>query len=163
MYNDLRFAVRKLMKTPGFTITALAILALCLGANLTIFAVVDSILIRSLPYREADRLVVLYNSYPKANVTRDLASITNYYERRGILPAFSSLAAIGEATSVVGETGATSIENLGRFTPEFLTTLGVTPFLGRSFQEKEMTYQTDHVAMISYEYWRSKFGADPDV
>src|SRR4051812_30911678 len=111
MYFDLKFAARKLLKSPGFTITALAILALCLGANLTIFSVVDSILIRSLPYPEANRLVILYNSYPKANVARDLASLASYYERRGNLAAFSSLAAIGEATSVVGETGATSIEN----------------------------------------------------
>jgi len=59
MYIDLRFAVRKLLKSPGFTVTALAILALCLGANLTIFTVVDSILIRSLPYPDANRLVIL--------------------------------------------------------------------------------------------------------
>lgn len=161
--NDLKYALRKLLKTPGFTATALATLALCLGANLTIFAVVDSILVRSLPYPEADRLVTLYHSYPKANVPRDMASLTTYYERRGHLPAFASLSAISQTTAVIGETGATTMENVGRVTPEFFATLGVEPFMGRAFTDKEMTYQTDHVAIISHEYWRSHFNSDPAV
>ena len=63
--QDLRYAVRLLRKTPGFTATALATLALCLGANLTIFAVVDSVLLRPLPFPDADRLVSVYNTYPQ--------------------------------------------------------------------------------------------------
>ncbi len=88
--RQLRYAWRMLRKTPGFTITALLTLAVCLGANLTIFAVINSVLLRPLPFPEADRLVTIFNTYPKAGVDRDGASITNYYERRGQIPAFAS-------------------------------------------------------------------------
>jgi len=163
MLSHLRYAIRHLCKSPSFTATALATLAICLGANLTIFAVVDSILLRSLPYPDANRLVTIYHSYPKANIPRNDPSITSYYERRGNIPAFSSLAAISQTTSVVGETGATMIENVGRVSPEFFATLGIEPFMGRTFRDAEMTYQTDNVAIISYEYWRSHFNSDPAV
>jgi len=81
--QDLRYAARLLRKTPGFTATALATLALCLGANLTIFAVVDAVLLRPLPFPAAGRLVSVYNTYPKAGVLNDGCSLANYYERRG--------------------------------------------------------------------------------
>ncbi|HEY4249412.1 MAG TPA: ABC transporter permease [Lacunisphaera sp.] len=163
MFTALRYTFRTLLKTPGFTATALATLALCLGANLTIFAVVDAILIRPLPFPESNRLVTLYYVYPHLASATPGASLTNYYERRGKIPALSSIAEIAEGNSVVGETGATSLENLGRVTPEFFATLAVQPFMGRAFTDAEMTYNTDSVAMISYEYWQSHFAADPNV
>src|SRR5678815_1716637 len=89
--NDFRFALRQLRKAPAFTVTALATVAMCLGANLAIFAVINSILLRPLPFPAADRLVMIYNTYPKAGVENDGSSVTNYFERRGNIPAFSSL------------------------------------------------------------------------
>src|SRR5579863_1203454 len=71
LVRELRYAIRLLRKTPGFTITALLTLAICLGANLTIFAVMDSILLRPLPFPDPGRLVTMFNSYPKAGVDRD--------------------------------------------------------------------------------------------
>lgn len=161
--NSIHQTIRSLLKSPGFAVTALATLAICIGANLTIFAVVDSVLLKPLPYPESDKLVSIYYTYPKLDSANDGASLTTYYERRGEIPAFSSLSAIGLATSVVGETGATTIENLGRVTPEFFSTLGIEPFIGRSFTDEEMTYQTDHVAILSHEYWRSHFQSDTGV
>ena len=89
--RQLSYAARLLRKTPAFTATALLTLAVCFGANLTIFAVIDSVLLRPLPFPEPDRLVTMFNTYPKAGVDRDGSSLTNYYERRGRIPAFSSL------------------------------------------------------------------------
>jgi hypothetical protein len=89
--NNLRFAFRQLRNAPAFTMTALATVAICLGANLAVFAVIDSILLRPLPFPQSDRLVTIFNPYPKAGVQRDGSSLTNYYERRGNFPAFSSL------------------------------------------------------------------------
>src|ERR1700676_2915929 len=89
--NDLRFAFRQLRKAPAFTATALATVAICLGANLAIFAVIDSILLRPLPFPESARLVTIFNTYPKAGVENDGSSITNYYEGRGNIPAFESI------------------------------------------------------------------------
>src|SRR3977135_2411944 len=71
LYRELWYAFRLLRKPPGFTATALLTLALCIGANLTIFAVVDSVLLRPLPFPDANRLVTVYNTYPKAGVERD--------------------------------------------------------------------------------------------
>ncbi len=81
--NELRIAFRQLRKSPGFTLTALATVAICLGANLAIFAVINSILLRPLPFPDADRLVTIYNTYPRAGVENDGSSVTNYFERRG--------------------------------------------------------------------------------
>jgi predicted permease len=163
MFSALKVAIRRLAKSPAFSTTALATLALCIGANLTIFAVVDAILIRPLPFPQPDRLLRLYYTYPKLPSATPGASLTNYYERRGKIPALASLAEIDENTSVIGESGSTSIEKVGRVTPEFFSTLGVVPFVGRAFSPAEMTYQTDHVAMLSYESWETRFNADPNV
>src|SRR5258708_727670 len=82
--GDLRYAVRRLAAAPGFTATVIGTLALCIGANLTIFAVVDSILLKPLPFPEPDRLVTIFNTYPRAGVMDGGRSIANYYDR---LPA----------------------------------------------------------------------------
>src|SRR6185369_11088581 len=90
--NDLRFALRQLLKNPGFTTVAVLTLALCLGANLTIFAVIDSVLLRPLPFPDPDRLVTMFNSYPKMSRERADSSYPNYYNRRGHIAAFSHVA-----------------------------------------------------------------------
>jgi len=161
--REFRYAARLLRKTPGFTTTALLTVALCLGANLTIFAVIDSILLRPLPFPDAQRLVTLYNTYPKAGVERDGSSLTNYYERRGRTPAFSSLSIYRFGTAIVGEPGSTEREQTTHVSPDFFTTLGVGPFMGRGFTEQETTYQTNAVAILTYDYWRQHFNADPHV
>ena len=161
--RGLRYAARSLRKTPGFTTTALLTLALCLGANLTIFAALDSILLRPLPFADADRLVTIFNTYPKAGVDRDGSSLTNYYERRGHIPAFSSLAIYRFGTAIVGEAGSTAREQVTQVSPDFFTTLGLGPILGRTFTEAETTYQTNNVAILSDAYWRERFNANPQV
>jgi predicted permease len=163
MIKDFSFALRRLWRSPGFAATAIATLAICVGANLAIFAVVDAVLIRPLPYPQSDRLVTMYYVYPKVPSAVSGASLTNYYERRGKIPAFSSIAEIQESTSVIGETGATSIEKLGRVTPDFFDTIGVKPLMGRAFKESELTYQTDNEAVLSYEAWKDWYGSDPNI
>ena len=162
--NDLRFAFRQLRNAPAFTVTALATVAICLGANLAIFAVIDSILLRPLPFPQSDRLVTIFNTYPKAGVERDGSSLTNYYERRGNIPAFSSLSIFREGTEVVGETGSTQQEKVMRISPDFFTTLGVGPVMGRSFNEVEtITPIENHAAILTDAYWRQRLNSDPHV
>jgi predicted permease len=163
MLTDLRLAVRRLVKSPGFASVALATLALCIGANLAIFAVVDSVLLRPLPFPTAGRLVTIVNSYPGAGLDRDGASLTSYYERRGTIPAFSKMSALGYATAIVGDAGATERMDVLRVSPEFFSTLGVHLAMGRPFREEEMTYQTDGVAIITDSYWRKNYNADPHI
>lgn len=161
--RNFRLAGRTLWKNPAFASTVLTILALCIGANLAIFAVVDSILLRPLPFPDADRLVTLFNTYPKAGVMNDGSSLTNYYERRGNIAAFSSLAIYREGTGIVGETGATERQSVMRVSPEFFASLGAGLAQGRAFTEEETTYQTDGVAILTDTYWRQRFDADPNV
>jgi predicted permease len=161
--RQLRHAARLLRKTPRFTVTALATVAVCLGANLTIFAVVDSILLRSLPFPEAGRLVTVFNTYPKAGVDRDGSSVANYYERRGKIPSFAGVAMYSYGTAVVGEAGSTEREQIARVSPEFFSTLGAGPVMGRSFTDEETSFQTDKVVILTDAYWRQHFNADPQA
>ncbi|MEO6971628.1 MAG: ABC transporter permease [Chthoniobacterales bacterium] len=162
--NNFRYALRQLRKAPAFTVTALATVAICLGANLAIFAVVNSVLLRPLPLPKADRLVTIFNTYPKAGVENDGSSFTNYYERRGNIPAFSSLSIYLERREAVGDPG--SIEQIGvmRISPEFFATLGVSLALGRSFTEEEAAVaENNGVAILTDAYWRQRLAADPNV
>ena len=163
--NDLRFAFRQLRYAPAFTVTALATIAICLGANLAIFAVIDAILLRPLPFPQSDRLVAIFNTYPKAGVERDGSSLTNYYERRGNIPGFSSLSIFRYGSEVVGETGSTQQEKVMRISPDFFTTLGTGPVMGRSFDEAEtITPVENHgAAILTDAYWRQRLNSDPHV
>jgi predicted permease len=161
--QNLRYALRRMRKTPGFTATALATLALCLGANLAIFAVVDSILLRPLPFPTPDRLVSVFNTYPRAGVLHDGCSLTNYYERRGRIAAFAGSAAYREHTAIVGPAGSTERVPVTRVSPDFFSTLGLGPVMGRAFSEDETTYQTDAVAILTDAYWRQRLNGDPNA
>jgi hypothetical protein len=163
LIHELKHGARTLLKSPGFTAAAVLTLALCLGANLTIFAVVDSILLRPLPFPEPDRLVTMFKSYPKMGLMRADSSFPNYYFRRGKIEAFSHLAGIHETTAIVGDSGSTEVVEVARVTSEFFATLGVQPALGRAFTDEEMTYQTDHAVILTDSYWRQHFGGDPSV
>jgi predicted permease len=161
--RQLSYATRLLRKTPGFTATALLTLAVCLGANLMIFAVIDSVLLRPLPFPAPDRLITIFNTYPKAGVDRDGSSVTNYYERRGHLSAFTSLAIYSYGTEIIGEPGATERQQTMRVSPDFFATLEFGPVLGRTFTDEETTSQTDQVAILSDTFWRQRYNADPHV
>lgn len=161
--NDLKYACRQLLKNPGFAAVAVLTIGLCLAANLTIFAVVDAVLLRPLPFPTSERVVAIYNSYPKIGRARGQSSYLNYYSRRDSVAAFSQLAAYEYGGGVVGETGATKPAEIMRVSPEFFPALGVNPVVGRTFTEEEMTYKTDSVAILTDGFWRRNFNADPSV
>lgn len=164
MLSDIRYAVRQWLKSPGFTLTALATIAICLGANLAIFAVINSVLLRPLPFPNADQLVTIYNTYPKAGVENDGSSYTNYYERRGNIPAFSSLSIYRYQAETAGEPGSTEQVETIRISPDFFATLGVAPVIGRTFTEEEATVaENNGVVILTDAYWRQHFAADPNV
>ena len=163
MFSTLNQTIRRLAHEAGFTATVLLTLALCIGANVAIYAVVDAILVRPLPFPDADRLVVLHNSYPRAGAPHSGASATNYYDRRQAIPAFSSLSLISGGSVIVGSDGAPNRVTIARVSPEFFTTLGVPLAMGRMFTDAEMLYSTDQVAVLTDTFWRAHFNADPQV
>ena len=163
LFRDARYALRLLVKTPGFTLTALLTLALCIGANLAIFSVVDAVLLRPLPFPESNRLVSVFNGYPRAGVERAGASIPNYYDRRHAIKAFSSLSIYQDSSVIVGGTGTPDRVRIGRVSAEFFQTLGVPFAMGHAFADENLTYQTDQVAVLTNEFWHSYFNGDPAV
>jgi len=161
--NDLRFALRQLLKNPGFTTVAVLTLALCVGANVVIFAVVDSVILRPLPFREPDRLVTTINAYPKAGVPRAGSSLPNFYDRREAIAAFEKTAAIRGGTGIVGEIGSPKRVPIERVSSEFFATLGVVPARGRFFTEEETENARSRVVVLTDAYWRAHFSAEANV
>ncbi|MBE2215812.1 MAG: ABC transporter permease [Opitutaceae bacterium] len=159
----VRQALRRLARERGFTATVLFTLALCIGANVAIFAVVDAILVRSLPFPAADRLVIVRNSYPGAGADRSQSSLPNYYDRREHLEAFASTSIHQRGSAIVGPAGSPLRIERDRVSPEFFATLGVPLALGRTFTEDEMLYANAQVLIITHEFWRDQFGGAPDV
>jgi putative ABC transport system permease protein len=158
--HDLRFALRQLRKAPGFTLTVVLTLALGIGATTAIFSLVEGILLRPLPFRDPDRLVLLGDHVGTGrNVGVTAREIATY---RSAASAFSS---IGGYTGVEFElSGTTRPENINaaRMTPGVFATLGVQPILGRVFSEQE-DQARQPLAVISYALWLNRFHRDAHV
>jgi predicted permease len=161
--NSWRQTLRRLARERGFTATVVLTLALCIGANVAIFAVVDAVLLRPLPFPQADRLVTAVNAYPGAGVERAGASLPNYYDRKAAIKAFASTAIIQGGTAIIGDAGAPTRVERSRVSPEFFATLGVPLALGRTFTEEETLYENSRVAILTDGFWRTHFNADPNV
>jgi predicted permease len=105
----------------------------------------------------------MYNSYPKAGVDRSSASIANYFERRDTLRSASSVSLYADQDITVGVEGSPQRVNIARVTPEFFKTVGVSLQKGAMFTDANLTFQTDQVAVITNEFWRNYFNADPNI
>ena len=163
LFRDLRYGARLLWKDKGFTLTALLTLALCIGANTTVFTVVNSVLLRPLPVAESDRILLLYNSYPKAGVVRAVTSAGDYYDRLRELTVFEEQALYQLYQGVaVGERG--SVEQLlaTGATPSLFHLLRARPLLGRTFTEEEGEVGAEKKVVLSYALWQRQ-GADPKI
>ncbi len=163
LLRDVRQSLASLAREKSFTLTVLLIFALCLGANVAIFAVVDSVLLKPLPYREPDRLVVVFNSYPKAGVDHAGASIPHYLERKEGVTAFAETAAVRSFRGIIGDAGSPERVDIGSATPSFFPMLGVNAALGRTFTLEEGVFGKHQVVLLSDGLWRRRFGADPPV
>lgn len=165
LLNNFRFAARLLQRNPGFTAATVLTLSICLGANLTIFAAVNSILLRPLPFPDASRLVTTVNSYPLSGSPHSAASLPNYYDYRERIKAFASTAIISRVSehAIVSATGSPYRVERDRVSPEFFQTLGVPLLMGRPFSDAEMAYARSGVAILTYEFWQSYFNGDSKV
>jgi predicted permease len=163
--NDLKYAFRQLRKNPGFTVVAMLTLAICIAANIVIFAVTDAILIRPLPFPEADRLVIAFHNYPGAGVEHQACSLASCYEWREAITAFESASASQAGSVVIGEAAGREPQHVfcEWVTPDFFDTLGVKPVLGRFFEEEEADPSRSSVVVLTDAFWRSHYNADPGV
>ena len=160
-FQDLHYALRMLRRNPGFTFVAVFTLALGIGANTAIFSVVNAVLLRSLPYRDPDRLVLV--SHYRKNADRDSALGADFLEWRDQAKAFEQIAAYTSET--VNLTGSGEPERLeaGMVSAELFATLGVAPALGRAFMPEEDRAGSAPAVILSDGLWRRRFGADPQV
>jgi putative ABC transport system permease protein len=161
MFQDLRFGLRMLLKNPGFTFVAALTLALGIGANTAIFSVVNAVLLRSLPYRDPDRLVLL--SQYRAVAEMDGANGETYLEWRDQAKAFEQIAAYTFYSAVLTGSGEPERLAVGKVSTDLFATLGVAPALGRAFTPAEYTDGGEPVVILSDGLWRRRFGGDPQV
>lgn len=164
MLQDLRFGLKLLWKEKAFTLTALMTLALCIGANIAIFTVLNAVILEPLPYPEPERLVTLYNIYPGVGVTdRGANGVPDYLDRMQMTDVFDSVALIGGAGYDVGAEGSPQRINGEYVTPSYFRVLRVSPILGRPFSEDDAVLGKERVAILSYGLWKEMFATDRNV
>ena len=160
LMQDLRFALRMLRKSPGFTAVAVLTLALGIGANTAIFSAVYGVLLAPLPYKNPSGLIVLNESTPRVGTVS--VSYPNFLDWRAQSHEFSQFAAVYSVGFNIAGPGVSQPENISgeAVSPNFLPMLGVRPFLGRDFDPTEEKSGTAPVVLLSYELWQSHLGAD---
>jgi putative ABC transport system permease protein len=159
--QDLRFAVRVLRKNPGFTTVAVLVLAIGIGASTAIFSVVDAVLLRALPYPNADRLVTIQDSYSSyGNVSISFPQYLYWKDQRQIFDHVITVS--NSSASLTGQGEAERIRTLN-ISADTLTTLGFTPLQGRGFRPEEDASTSTPVAMLTEPFWRSHFHASSSV
>ena len=159
--QDLKFAVRMLVKSPGFTVVAILTLALGIGANTAIFSIVNAVLLRPLPFKNSSQLVVLRETYKiVGNVS---VSYPDFLDWRQQSDSFAAMSVINNVNfNLSGVAQPESIDGYA-VSPNFLALLGVRPVLGRDLLPSEERPGTAPVILLSYQLWQSHLGGDPGV
>src|SRR5689334_7061501 len=164
LIQDLRYAVRGLIKRPGFTIIAVMTLALGIGANSAIFSVVDGVLLRSLPLPDSQSLYAVHTGAATFNRYDGPLSYPEYQDVVQQTRSFESIGAWYDTNANLSDGVKPARVIMRVVLPSLLPTLGVEPVRGRNFLPEETTKGRDHVAMITYGLWQRQFsGADDAV
>ena len=164
LLQDLRFGLRILWKDRGFTLTTAATLALCIAANTSIFAVVNAVLLKPLPFPEPERLAVLFNSYPGAGAVRASNGVPDYYDRLAQMPALEEIAMYRLGGVTIGGQGG-DVERVTSMpvTPSFFRVLRAQPHRGQLFTEQDAEVGQARKAVLSYAAWQRLFGGRDDA
>jgi predicted permease len=163
--QDARFAVRTLIKAPGFTLVAVFALAVGIGANTAIFSLVDSMLVRGLPYPESERLVVLIGDVRRQAVERRGGSYPDFLDWRAQAASYDGMAAyVGSTTTVGGGSGDPERIGIEAVSAPYFDVLGVSPVAGRVFRpDEDEAAGRDAVVVMGHDLWQRRFGGDPAV
>ena len=160
--QDLRYAARTLRKSPGFTITAIAVLALAVGANTAMFSVLNTVLLRPLPYRSPEQLAMLWTEDATQNLREGRSALWDVEQWRNQSRSFADMATFDAVNTTL--TGSDGVEEIvgASISPNLLPLLGVRPVLGRSFSIEEAEQQ-QRLVLISYRFWQARFGGSHDA
>src|SRR6266568_458015 len=165
LLNDLRYALRQLRRSPGFTLTAMLTLALGIGASAAVYSVIQTVLLEPLPYANPDRLVGLAYTFPHERPNAEQAGTTaDFVREHG--PEFSSVAIMddsGPAVNLSVDAGHALQVNSLRVSEGYFRTLGVMPALGRAFLSEEDRPGGGKAVVLSNSLWAHLFNRDPDL
>lgn len=164
-WQDLRYGVRMLLKKPGFTLVAIITLALGIGANTTIFSVINSLLLKPIPYPEADRLALVWQSQANDPKDRNIVSAPNFWDWQRQNDVFEKMAILDSAGKGYNLSGGGEPERVSgvRISAGFFDVLGVKPRLGRAFVPEEEQPGKHQVVILSDGLWRSRYNSDPAI
>ncbi|MBM3725684.1 MAG: ABC transporter permease [Acidobacteria bacterium] len=161
--RDLRFGLRLLRKNPGFTMAAIAVLALGAGANTAVFSIVHSVVLRSLPYGEPDRIVSIFEKRPKENNLRNVVSVPDFLDWRDQVQSFEGMSAvIHDVVTWQKPDGAEQLLR-GMVSPEFFAVLGVKLAIGPGFAREEHIRAPYHAAVLTHGFWQRRLGGAHSV
>jgi putative ABC transport system permease protein len=163
LVQDIKYALRTAVRAPGFTVVAVVALAIGIGANTAIFTIVNAVLIERLPFRDAGRLVVVWEASARRPGRTNTVGPANFLQWRDRATSFERMAAFSEGT--LNLTGSGEPEQLAvqAVTPDFFPTIGVSPLVGRVFAADEGPKGRDNVAVLSHRLWQRRFGGDPTI
>jgi len=169
LLNDIRYAFRLLAKTPGFTLVAIVTLALGIGANTAMFSVIHAVLLRPLPYLQADRLTTIWNDYGSGGQSLPAVSPPDFRDYQQRCRLFDQLAAATGGGGAAVDFGSTEGDErpqqvtVGFVTPNLFPLFGVQPILGRYFAPEEAVVNGPAVVILSYGFWQRRFGGDVTI
>ncbi len=163
LWQDFRYGERTLRRNPGFTAVAVIALALGIGGNTAVFSVINALLLRPPPFKDADRLVYLWETNPQLNLERGIVSAPDFADWREQNRVFEHVSAF--RTWFYRLNGRSEAEQVWgvRTSANFFRLLGIEPGPGRGFLPEEEGPGRDHVVIISHRLWERRFGADPDL
>lgn len=163
IFRDLKHTFRRLARTPFFTLATVITLALGIGANTAIFSVINSVLLKALPFPEPQQLIGVWQTAPGVNIEDLNASLADYITYREESKTFADVALWnGRSLTVTEFADAERVEGIS-VTFRFLPLLGVNPLLGRSFTEQDGETKSPDTVMLGYGYWQRRYGGDPNV
>jgi hypothetical protein len=162
-WQDLRYAIRALLKSPGFACVAILTLAVGIGSTVTMFSIANSVLLQPLPYRDPDRLIALSGSSRERGLKGLLVSFTRLQQLQVQSHTLDGLAAYLPISSSLTTDGIPEQVNASLATRGLFELLGAVPAMGRNFTPQEDQLGGPNVAIISDGFWHSHFGARPDI
>jgi hypothetical protein len=162
LWQDIRYGVRLLLKSPGFTLVAIIPLGLCIGANTAIFSVVNAALLRRLPY-DATRLVAVEAFNPQKDTRAHGASPADFWDWQEQSRTFEQLTLYSGGGIGLKESERVEMIPGARVAVNFFTTFGVQPMLGRTFVNEEGLLNGNKVIIVSHRLWQQRYGGDPQI
>jgi putative ABC transport system permease protein len=168
LLQDTRYGLRSLARNPGFTLVGTLTLALGIGANTTIFSVINNTLLKPLAFPDAGRLMLVFETFGKGPDNWNIVSAPNFWDFRRESHSFESMAifdSAGRGYNLSARGAKQEAEQVSglRVSASFFTVLGVKPFLGRTFLPAEETVGRDHEVVLSYGLWKRRYGGDPSL